>query len=70
MRYAVVIERLTHNYSAYVPDLPGCVVTASTLDEIRGLLREAISLHIDGLRSDGLEIPAPTAQGEYVEIEG
>ena len=68
MRYAVVIEKAEGNYSAYVPDLPGCVATGSTLVEVEAEIREAIAFHIEGLREDGLPIPASASQVEYVEI--
>ena len=68
MRYAVVIEKAERNYSAYVPDLLGCVATGSTLAEVEAEIREAIAFHIEGLREDGLPIPASASQVEYVEI--
>jgi len=68
MRYAVVIERITSNFSAYVPDLPGCVATGGSLEEVDVLIREAISFHIEGMRADGTPIPAPTSHVEYVDI--
>jgi predicted RNase H-like HicB family nuclease len=68
-RYAIVIEKADSNYSAYVPDLPGCVATGSTVEETEELLREAINLHINGLREDGLEIPDPSSVVEYLELE-
>jgi predicted RNase H-like HicB family nuclease len=67
MRYAVVIEKAEGNYSAYVPDLPGCVATGDTVAAVEKEIREAIRFHIDGLREDGLPIPAPTSIAEYVE---
>ncbi len=67
MRYAVVIEKAGGNYSAYVPDLPGCVATAATIDEVEAEIREAIRFHVDGLRTDGVIVPAPTSLAEYVE---
>jgi len=67
MRYAVVIEKANHNYSAYVPDLPGCVATGPTVAATENEIREAIRFHIDGLRADGLPVPAPTSIAEYVE---
>ena len=67
MRYGVVIEKTEHNYSAYVPDLPGCVVTGQTVEEVEREIREAIRFHIEGLREDGLPIPAPTTICDYVE---
>lgn len=68
MRYAVVIERAEGNYSAYVPDLPGCVATGVTVQEAEREIREAIAFHLDGLREDGLPIPEPTSRCEYVEV--
>jgi len=67
MRYAVVIENADGNYSAYVPDLPGCVATAATVSEVESEIREAIRFHIDGLKADGAAVPAPTSIAEYVE---
>jgi predicted RNase H-like HicB family nuclease len=67
MRYAVVIEKAEGNYSAYVPDLPGCVATGATKEEIEGNIREAIRFHLDGLREDGVPIVEPTSICEYVE---
>ena len=67
MRYAIVIERAEGNYSAYVPDLPGCVATGDTVEEVERELREAIQFHLDGLRQDGLPIPQPSSICEYVE---
>ena len=66
-RYAVVIEKVPGNYSAYVPDLPGCVATGATETEVERQIREAIKLHLEGLREDRLPIPAPTSLCEYVE---
>jgi predicted RNase H-like HicB family nuclease len=67
MRYAVVIERAEANYSAYVPDLPGCIATGDTVPAVEHEIREAIRFHIEGLRADGLPVPAPSAIAEYVE---
>ncbi len=67
MRYAVVIEKAETNFSAYVPDLPGCVATGGTKEEAEQNIREAIRFHLDGLREDGLAIPEPTSVCEYVE---
>jgi predicted RNase H-like HicB family nuclease len=61
MRYAVVIERAEGNYSAYVPDLPGCVATGATVQEVEREIRDAIAFHIEGMREDGLPIPEPTS---------
>jgi predicted RNase H-like HicB family nuclease len=68
MRYAIVVERAANNYSAYVPDLPGCVATGVTMEETEQLIREAIELHLTGLREDGLPIPQPSSQVDYVEV--
>ena len=68
MRYAVVIERADSNYSAYVPDLPGCVATGSTIKEAEVEIREAIKFHIEGMKEDGLPIPAPSSAVEYIEV--
>lgn len=68
MRYAVVIERAAGNYSAYVPDLPGCVATGATVEETEAQIREAIEFHLDGLREDGLPIPTPSSRVEYVDV--
>ena len=66
-RFAVVIERAGTNYSAYVPDLPGCVATGESVGEVEREIREAIAFHIEGLREDGEAIPEPTTIAEYVE---
>jgi predicted RNase H-like HicB family nuclease len=68
MRFAVVIEKGAKNYSAYVPDLPGCVSVGDTLDQVKAEIREAIAFHIEGMREDGLPIPQPTSEAEYVEV--
>jgi predicted RNase H-like HicB family nuclease len=68
MRYAIVIERAEGNYSAYVPDLPGCVATGDTFDEVEGEIRDAIAFHLDGLRADGVPIPQPSSVVEYMEV--
>ena len=67
MRYAVVIEKAEDNYSACVPDLPGCVATGASIPEVEAEIREAIRFHIDGLKADGAPVPAPTSIAEYVE---
>ena len=68
-RYAIVIEKATTNYGAYVPDLPGCVATGATVEEAERLLREAIALHLEGMREDGLPTPEPSRIVDYVELE-
>jgi predicted RNase H-like HicB family nuclease len=67
MRYAIVIEKAEGNYSAYVPDLPGCVATAPTVEATEQEIREAIRFHIEGLKEDGLPVPKPTSIADYVE---
>ncbi len=68
--YLVVIERAQDGtHSAYVPDLPGCVVIGqSSIEDVEQLIRQAVQMHIDGLLEDGLQIPEPTSQAEYVQI--
>lgn len=68
MRYAIVIEKATGNFSAYAPDLPGCVATGNTLEEVEAEMREAIAFHLDGLREDGLPIPSASSRVDYLEI--
>lgn len=68
MRYAIVVEKAENNYSAYVPDLPGCVATGASVEETEREIREAIGLHIEGLIEDGLPVPQPSSIVEYLEI--
>lgn len=68
MRYAVVIENAGSNYSAYVPDLPGCIATGATEVEVEQQIREAIEFHLDGMRDDGTPIPPPSSRVEYIEV--
>jgi len=68
MRYAIVVERAGNNFSAYAPDLPGCIATGSTVKEAEKEIQAAIQFHIDGLREDGLPIPAPSSVVEYLDI--
>ncbi len=67
MRYAIIIEKADDNYSAYVPDLPGCVATGVTVEAVERKIRNAIRFHIEGLKEDGLRVPEPTSIAEYVE---
>ena len=67
MRYAMIIETGERNYSAYLPDLPGCIATGKTIEEVRKRMREAIELHLKGMREDGQPIPEPTTLADYVE---
>ena len=66
-RFAVVIEKMDRNYSAYLPDLPGCVATGETITDVEVEIGEAIRLHVEGMIEDGLSVPEPTAIAEYVE---
>jgi predicted RNase H-like HicB family nuclease len=68
MRYAVVIEKAESNFGAYVPDLPGCVATGATVEEVEKLIQEAIEFHIEGLRADGVTVPKPLSKVEYVDV--
>jgi len=68
-RYAIVIEVAGANLAAYVPDLPGCIATGKTRREVERLIRDAIELHLEGLREDGLTVPEPSSSVEYVEVE-
>ena len=67
MRYAVIIEKANGNYSAYVPDLPGCAASGDTVAAVENEIREAIQFHINGLQADGIVVPQPTTIAEYVE---
>lgn len=68
MRYAVAIERALANYAAYVPDLPGCIASGTTVEETESLIREAIEFHLEGLKANGLPIPPPSSQVEYGDV--
>lgn len=68
MKYAVVIENAGPNFSAFVPDLPGCVATGATISEVEHQIREAIEFHLEGMREDGEVIPQPSSSVEYVEV--
>lgn len=67
MRYAVVIEKAGNNYSAYVPDLPGCIATGATVADTEAEIRDAIRSHIEGQREDGLPVPDAISLAQYVE---
>jgi len=67
MKYAVIIEKSATGYGAYAPDLPGVGVVGETSDEARALIRDAIAFHLEGLREDGLPIPEPSVEIDYVE---
>ncbi|WPL19824.1 hypothetical protein Thiowin_04969 [Thiorhodovibrio winogradskyi] len=68
MRYAIVIEKSESNFSAYVPDLPGCIATGFTVAEVEFEIREAIAFHLEGMREDGISPPMPQSQVEYIDI--
>jgi predicted RNase H-like HicB family nuclease len=68
MRYAIVIESAGSNYSAYVPDVPGCVATGTTVAATEQAIREAIEFHLEGLRQEGVPIPPPSSRVHYVEV--
>jgi predicted RNase H-like HicB family nuclease len=67
MRYIIAIEKAGGNFSAYVPNLPGCVATGDTIRAVESEIRKAIRFHIDGLKHDGLPVPGPTSIADYVE---
>ena len=69
MEYLVVIERGPSSYGAYVPDLPGCVAVGETRREVEALIREAIELHIEGLREAGQPLPEPSSTSQLVSID-
>jgi predicted RNase H-like HicB family nuclease len=67
-QYAIVIEDAGTNLAAYVPDLPGCVATGATREELEQRIREAIEMHLEGMAEDGLPIPEPSAHVEYIKV--
>jgi len=69
MRYLVVVEKGPTSFSAYVPDLPGCVAVAATRDEVLVLIRDAIAFHIEGLREQGQPVPPASSSGEVVDVK-
>jgi predicted RNase H-like HicB family nuclease len=66
-KYLIVIEKTANNLSAFSPDLPGCVATGLTQNEVEERMRDAIRMHLDGMREDGLPIPEPSSIAEYIE---
>lgn len=68
MRYAIVIEKGEGNYGAHVPDLPGCVATGDTIEEVEREIQEAIEFHLQGMREDGLPIPEPSSKVNHVDV--
>ncbi len=67
-KYLVIFEKAKNNYSAYSPDLPGCIATGKTRKETEKNIKEAINFHLDGLKEDGLPLPEPSSFTEYVEV--
>ena len=68
MRYPIVIEKAPHNYAAYSPDVPGCVATGKTIEEVKQQYLEALQFHLEGLAEDNEPIPLPSSQVEYIEL--
>jgi predicted RNase H-like HicB family nuclease len=68
IKYLVIYEKTATGYSAYVPDLPGCITTGPTLEETTRSMQEAIDFHIEGLREDGISIPPPTTAADYIAV--
>ena len=68
MKYAIVIEKAEGNFSSYVPDLPGCIATGNSIEEVEQQIREAIQLHIEGMREDGANVPEPSSRVDYVHV--
>ena len=68
-RFLIVVEKAASNFSAYSPDLPGCVATGGTPEETKARMRAAINMHVEGLREDRLPIPEPTAIAEYIDVD-
>ncbi len=68
MKYVVIIEKASDNYSAYVPDLPGCVATGQTREETARLIQEAIEFHLSGMREEGIEVPAPRSTAALIDV--
>ena len=68
MRYAIVIEKADNNYSAYVPDVPGCIATGATVDEVKRNLADALQFHFEGMRADGEGLPQPSSSVDYLDV--
>ena len=67
-KYLIVVEKTSTGYSAFSPDLPGCIATGATHEEVEGTMREAVQFHLDGLREEGLDVPAPHSYSTYCEL--
>ena len=68
MRYLIVVEETSTGYSAYSPDLPGCIATGSSQPEVEKAIHDAIAFHLDGMREDGQQVPSPSSYSTYVEM--
>jgi predicted RNase H-like HicB family nuclease len=68
LKYLIVIEKANHNYSAYLPDVPGCIATGDTIEETKKNITEALAMHMQGLVEDGLSSPEPKAKADYVAV--
>lgn len=68
MKILIVVEESETGFSAYSPDLPGCVSTGATRDECTASMREAIEFHLDGMKEEKLPVPNPTSSSEYIEV--
>lgn len=68
MQYMVIIEKGETSYGAYAPDLPGCIAVGKTKEEVTELIKSAISMHIEGLKEDGLPVPEPSVESKYVDV--
>ena len=68
-QFLIVIEKANDNYSAYSPDIPGCIATGKTVEEAKKRMKEAIKFHIEGLIKENLPIPEPASQSEYISVE-
>ena len=66
MKYLIIIEKANKNYSAYLPDVPGCIATGKTIEETKKNMKEALDMHLEGLAEDGLTFPRPKAKADYV----
>lgn len=67
-KYLIIVEKSSNGYSAYSPDLPGCISTGHTREEVEANMREAIQFHIDGLKQEGYEVPEPSSYSSYVHV--
>ena len=68
MKYLIIIEKANKNYSAYIPDVPGCIATGKTIEETKKNIKEALDMHLEGLAEDGLTSPRPKAKADYIAV--